>query len=433
MLINFSVSNFLSFKDLQRIDLTPDSLKEHSEFLHVPYLFDYDERLLKSVAIFGHNSHGKTNFLKAYEFFLNFIFKSFSFNRAEETINIESFKLNSENIDKPSEFETSFYLKNFRYRYGFKITAKEVVEEWLFYSESKLRENYLFIRGGSEIKISKLWNKESDIKIEQAYLFTKKHHLLLSVLIAQGNIPRIKEIEKWFRGNTILSQLTYSEQINRSVLIYSHSDYRSLINRFIESADLGFTSIVEKIDSHLNKSISLEKNFLELWFERELNDFELYSQHTIYNDKYQKEGIVLFELLKSESSGTIKFFILVCLLTYAIKKGQLVIIDELDSHFHSQLLMFLITKYNDSKINNLGSQLIFTSHNTILLNSKLLRRDQIVFVEKNEYGESFIRKMHTSKTPIRIDTSIEKEYIKGKLGGTSKNLNYPNSNLSFEF
>lgn len=432
MLINFSVGNYLSFKEIQTLDMTPDSLKEHQDYLHIPYLFDHKARLLKSVAIYGHNSHGKSNFLKAYQFFVNFIFSSFSFSRAEEVISVENFKLNSAFQNQPSYFEIIFYLRETKYRYGFKITSKKIVEEWLFYAEPKIRENYLFVRSEDGIKISKTWNKETENKIEQAYLFTKPHHLLLSVLIAQKNIPRTTEIDKWFRGNLIINQISNDDQIKQAILIFSQLEYRDIVNKFIDKADLGFTTIIEKIDSHLNKRISLDKEILEIWYDRELKDFELYTQHDTYNEVFKKEGTVLFEMLKSESSGSIKFFILSCLLSYAIKKGQLIIIDELDARFHSLLLLFLIIKYNDAKSNTLGSQLIFTSHNTILLDNKILRRDQIVFVEKNIYGESSLKRMHTSKTPIRIDTSIEKDYIKGKLGGTSKNLKSANENLLFE-
>ena len=118
-------------------------------------------------------------------------------------------------------------------------------------------------------------------------------------------------------------------------------------------------------------------------------------------------------------------------MSYAIKQGQLIFIDEIDSKFHSDLLQIIIQFYNDSKINVSGSQMIFTTHNTILLNN--LRRDQIIVVEKNEFGESSLRRAHASDNPIRIDSSIEREYSKGKLGGVSKKLRKDNNQTSFEF
>jgi len=126
-------------------------------------------------------------------------------------------------------------------------------------------------------------------------------------------------------------------------------------------------------------------------------------------------------LLKSESSGSIKYFVTAAYLSYAIKQSQLIWIDELDSSLHPLLLQMLIKAYNRPEINANASQLIYTTHNTILMNKKL-RRDQIVFVNKNKYGESFLERMHTKERPIRIDKSVEKEYRDGDLGGVSTKL-----------
>lgn len=72
----------------------------------------------------------------------------------------------------------------------------------------------------------------------------------------------------------------------------------------------------------------------------------------------------------------------------------------------------------------MNSQMIFTTHNTVLLDKKL-RRDQMFFVEKNEQGESSLERMHSSKKPIRVGKSLEKEYRKGTIGGVSKKLINP--------
>src|ERR1700734_3227583 len=111
MLRNFSVGNFLSFKDIQSLSLVADSLKELEENLHIPYFYNIEERILKSVAIYGHNSHGKTNFIKSFQFLHNFIFTSFSAGQIKNDIAIEPFRLNSSMKDKPSFFELIFLVK----------------------------------------------------------------------------------------------------------------------------------------------------------------------------------------------------------------------------------------------------------------------------------------------------------------------------------
>ena len=155
----------------------------------------------------------------------------------------------------------------------------------------------------------------------------------------------------------------------------------------------------------------------------------------IYDAFYKAKEVIEFDFIKKESEGTIKFFIIDTLLVLAIKNEYLLIIDELDSKFHSDLLGLLVKNFHSSEINNSEAQLIFTSHNTILLD-KHLRRDQILPVEKNIHGESKLQSMHTKKTPVRNDTLIEKAYRKGRFGGVSKKLlkdkNDPNQKSLFD-
>jgi AAA15 family ATPase/GTPase len=121
------------------------------------------------------------------------------------------------------------------------------------------------------------------------------------------------------------------------------------------------------------------------------------------------------------SSGSIKYFILTCFIVYALKNAQLIWIDELDASLHTSLFSLIIKQFNDSKYNSSGSQMIFTTHNTVMLNRQL-RRDQIMFVTKNKYGESFLKPMHSPDKPIRIGKSVESEYRDGDLGGVSEKV-----------
>lgn len=415
------------------MDFTPESLKEHIGHLHIPYLYSVDARILKAVAILGHNSHGKSNFIKGYQFFLDLIFSSFVIGRNEQSIQIDKFRLSTTTSESPSLFEAEIYLRDTKYRYGFKIEQNKVSEEWLWYSEPKIRENYLFIRAKQDFKVSKLWSKECEGKVEQSLFFTKATNLLLSVLISQGSIPRIGEIAKWFRGNLIISDISDESHIEKAVAILSHPSFRGTINYFLQDADLGFVSIVEKIDSHFKKNMSLDREFLDIIFSTEIGRFELYAKHDIYDGNYARVNTILFEILKSESSGTIKYLVLICYLSYAIKQGQLVLVDEIDSKFHSLLLKHLIKIYLSNKINVSGSQMIFTTHNTFILGKSILRRDQITIVEKNQYGESSIKRMHGARKPLRVDTQIEKEYLKGDLGGVSEKLKKNNDQNELDF
>ena len=418
MLISFSVGNFLSFKEIQTLNLVADSLKELQGNLHIPFFYNKDERLLKSIALYGHNSHGKTNLIKAFQFFHELIFTSFTQGQLTNRVELEPFQLNTSMQDKPSLFEIIFLIKETKYRYRLTITPSYIVQEELYYSQAKIRENYLFERTGQEIKLSKQWNKDNNNRVEPLIQFTKPHILFLSVLLSQENLTSVSEIGKWLSGNLVIPD-NYMLEFKKAQLIYTDPNYTSLILKFISAADLGFTSIFDKLDRLSKSNPLLEKGFLNILFDKEIKNFELYTNHIVFDAGYKEVSKIEFELQKNESAGSIKYFVIVCLLAYAIKHSQLIWVDELDARFHSLLLEMLITSFHDPNINPINSQLIFTTHNTYLLDQKL-RRDQMVIVEKNEWGESSIKRAHTVETPVRIGKSLENEYRKGKLGGVSK-------------
>lgn len=431
MLIKFSVGNFLSFKEVTTLDMSADSLKEMKEHLHIPYLYNVDLKLVKSMALYGHNSHGKSNLIKAYSFFHKLILRSFSLGKASNEIGVEPFSLNISMADQPSIFEVVFLIKDTKYRYGFKITNQRILEEWLYYAESKLRENPLFHRYEQDFRdIGKSWNKESNNRIVQAQLFTKQTNLFLSVLLTQDNIPRIEAIANWFKGNLICTGYNFESLINGGAgVIYSNLQYRSLILKFIKGADLGFTSIFDKI-SNMIQNDKIHSDIADFLFDTEKRNFDLFTSHKVYNENYEFIKSIEFDLVKKESSGSIKYFIISCFLAYAINNSQLIFIDELDASLHTNLLVALINTFHNPKVNVTGAQLIFTTHNTALLDKKL-RRDQVILVNKNDFGESSLQKMHTADNPIRIDKSVEKEYRSGELGGVSKKVNKNDSPTLF--
>lgn len=417
MVIKFAFGNVFSFKEKQVVSFQPEGLKELPEHLHEPLLSEPSEPLLKSMAIYGHNSHGKSNLIKALLFFRDFVTASFSL---PDRFYIEPFLLNTSTLNEPTFFEIQFYIKDTKYRYGFEIKGNVITGEWLHYTLPNIRENYLFLRVGQEFIFSKNWNKENGNKIDvQSIPFAKPSVLLLSILNAQALAP-INEITKKISEIVIIENIN-SDVIEKAVSIYSDDDYQDSILNFIRKADLGFTSIFDKIEKKL-KETKFERGILNMWYDEQIRDFQLYSIHDIYNEKFEKIQTTRFELFKKESEGSIKFFIIVCLLLYALKNNLLICIDELDSKLHSELLQLLIREYHNPNVNLSTAQLIFTTHNTVLLD-KQLRRDQFLVIEKDEYGQSSVRKMHTKETPIRIDSSMEKEYRKGKLGGVSKKVN----------
>lgn len=420
MILKISFSNIFSFKDEQEISFIPQPLKEFPEYLVKPHKYGDSEVLLRSIATYGHNSYGKSNILKALEYFLGAI--SNSFKNSTILTELDYFALNTTSRKKPSLFEVIFLIDDVKYRYGFKISQDRVHEEWLYYAPYGVKESYLFERNEQEFRISKQWNRASENKIEsQATPFAIPNVLLSSVLIAQNN-SAILSIFKPLNSILLIKDVTAPSLLAKSALIFSSPRYAIKVNQLLEGADLGFKTIFDKVEKRLAETNKYERGFLQnIFYEKEVEKFELYTYHRIYDDLLNEKEVIEFDFLKKESDGTIKFFIIASLLVYAIENNLAVFIDELDSKFHSDLLDLLISKFHSPIINTGGCQLFFTTHNTILLDKKL-RRDQVYLVEKDEYGASNIKPMHTKSSPVRIDASIEKDYRKGKYGGVSKKI-----------
>ena len=247
MLATFKFGNYLSFKDEYSLSLIPESLKEGVNYLHTGIQYDFDLKLLKSIGIYGHNSHGKSNLIKAIEFFQYFTLNSADL-KSNESIELQNFKLNSASYELPSFFEIIFFIKDFKYRYGFKLTSKNVVEEWLFYAQAKVRENYLFIRAEQDFKLSKNWEKAGGASLDKSIHYTQKHELLLSSLfLTENKPPHIENIKRWIKNIIIVSDISEEKYFKQALLILNNERYRTLVNKLISQADLGFTTIIDKI------------------------------------------------------------------------------------------------------------------------------------------------------------------------------------------
>lgn len=419
MILKISFSNIFSFKDEQVLTFQPQPLKEFNSNLHK--LNEYgSEDILKLLSLYGHNSHGKSNVLKTISFFTSFIKNSFT--RQSDSIGLENFALNTSSINNPSKFEIIFTHKEIKYRYGFQLDKERIYEEWLYYAPYGTKENYLFDRVDQEFRISKLWNKESENKINiLAVPFATPQVLLLSVLIAQNNLVATI-VANTINAIIVIRDLNDTSLLSKAAKIFSQERYAIQIQELISKADLGFNSIFDKIENKLSESDRFSRGFLQdIFFEKSIEKFELFTQHKIYDENKEERFVIEFDFLKNESDGSIKLFVLSCLLIYAIRNNIFLILDELDSKLHSDLVILIIKYFHSVQFSDSKCQFLFTTHNTILLDD-ILRRDQILFVEKNYYGESSIRPMHTKEHPVRSDISIEKVYRKGKLGGVSKKV-----------
>ncbi|MDY7012637.1 MAG: ATP-binding protein, partial [Cyanobacteriota bacterium] len=165
-------------------------------------IFQVDEelRLLKSVAIYGANASGKSNLVDAIGFMKWFVVNSSKSTQIGDEIPVKKFRLSSETDTEPSFFEIVFVLEGKIYRYGFEVTEKQVVSEWLFHVPKK-KEHFLFERKSNEFKMTKVFSEGENLESK-----TRKNALFLSV-VAQFNGKISQKILFWIGSLISLSGL----------------------------------------------------------------------------------------------------------------------------------------------------------------------------------------------------------------------------------
>lgn len=393
MLINFTVGNYRSFKEQKTLSMEATAITELKERL----IIKGKHKLLPSAVIYGANSSGKSNFIKAMGRFARLVNESSKLN-SNDTLDIIPFLLCDESENQPSYFEIELFLDNDIYRYGFEVDNKRVCGEWLFEKkEGKIKEKCLFIRTLEGIGIEKGFEEGKGLESK-----TRDNALFLSIVdIFNGTIA--KKIVSVISYIWTISEIDHDNFYQITNLVFDNTNnFKDEILDLIKKFDLGFD------------------NF-EIPENKELADkIKAYTFH----NKYDNEGIFTgekqFDMREHESSGTNKLFDLIPVIFTTLKVGATLIIDELDAKLHPILTRKIIDLFNDKETNPNNAQLIFATHDTNLLNTKTFRRDQIWFTEKDSKQASDLYSLVEFKEPdgtkVRKDSSLEKDYINGRYG-----------------
>ncbi|MCZ8192056.1 MAG: ATP-binding protein [Microcystis sp. LE19-338.1B] len=401
MLIEFSVGNYRSFKDVVTLSMVAADEAADNDELDKNNVFKVNQNfsLLKSAAIYGANASGKSNLILALYFMQSFVINSSKL-QITDKIDLEKFRLSSETEDKPSFFKIVFHLDNKTYEYSFEVTQERVISEELSCTP-KTRKTNIFSREKDKIKYSKSLMKGKDVKD-----LTKKNTLFLSIA-AQFNDPLAGKILLWFSRVKIISgsQLENLRQLSIDYL----SREQNLKNEIV--------SLIKKLDLSIKyMSIEVGRKPLDN-FHKDIPD-TVYNSIETYHEKYDLEGKVIglesFQLNKHESRGTQKLFALLAPILSVLKASEVLIIDELDSLLHPLMAIAIIGLFNSQQTNPKNAQLIFATHDVNLLSNQLFRRDQIWFTEKNRQEATDLYSL--VEFDIDNNASFEQDYIQGRYG-----------------
>lgn len=415
MLIKFLFENFLSFKKTTTIDFEASSIRELPENTHNITTTSVPLKVLRSAAIFGANASGKSNILKAFHFFRNQVLLNQSFN----TIKLEPYRLDPEFENKPSLFEATILIESSIYRYGFALTDKAILSEWLYKIE-KRKEELIFKRNGQDFQIEKKLKNESDGAIQMISKITREDVLFLSHL---GNFKSetADQILNWFKKSILILDSTSQQLLNYTAALLNDNYFKRRISQILLGADLSFTSIETEIKELASKS-GYSEGFIATLYENEYKEYRIKTKHLKYHNN-NIVGHTFFDLAENESLGSQKFVVLLGPLLKVLKDGGTIWIDELDARIHTNLLLQVLRFFNSNRNNLLGGQLIYSAHNTTIL-EKDLRRDQMIFVKRDNFEGSLVTTLHKWDNKVRSDASFDKDYLKGKYGAI------PNVDLS---
>ena len=442
MLLRFTVENLFCFADETVFSMVASKDEEHSE--HKCNLRDsYEHEALCAAALYGANAHGKTKLVEAVSFARNLILEG---RRPGQSIPVSTFRLDAEKLRQPSYCEFVIFHLGVEYTYGFLVNNTRIEEEWLFArpdgEEVRYFERVTDNKGNTHIEFGGILNNlesEDNKFIEYVARGTRDNQLFLTEAVDR-NIEALRPIYSWFL-NTLIIVPTNREMESLVIRAYEDSDFSNFVSSFLKLANTGIDTIsIEEKSLNFDKlSISKKSKYTSSSdefikeFEKDIAD-GLVSQiesegrklseavqpsmngemllrlKTVRNDNHGKS--VLFDI-DEESSGTQRIMQILPVLADMRETSKVYVVDELDRMLHpllSRLFLETFLKFNKNNKN----QLIFTTHETSLLNLDLLRRDEIWFVEKDQSGSSHLYSLASLK--VRPDLKIERGYLQGRFG-----------------
>ena len=413
MLLEFRVKNFLSIKDEVCLDLKATNI---TDFGDTNLIKTERHKILKGAVVYGANSSGKSNLIKAMSTMRRIVFQSFEKSSTSD-LNIEPFLLDTISENEPSFFEVTFLLNNIKYRYGFELTNSEVKAEWLMEAK-KIAEKYLFVRENDGIDVNPQYKEAKDLEEK-----TRDNALFLAV-IDQFNGKLASQIMMWFNNFITISGLSHEKYNTVTFQMLDKEESKHLLQSFYNNLDLGFDNVkINERDLHTNDIPDDMPEHVVKQFISDLEGKKIVDVKTLHKKRNPLDNSftdVEFNLRSQESSGTNKVFNISGPIFDVLTNGGILVIDELDASLHPLLTLSITRLFNSTEHNSKNAQLVFSTHDTNLFSYGKFRRDQIYFIEKDKNFSSDLYSLVEYKgdggITVRKDRKFEKDYIQGKYG-----------------
>lgn len=406
MLAEFRVTNYRSFKDEQVLSLIASS--EESKGTKSIKVGGFN--ILKSAVVYGANASGKSNLIKAMAC-MSEIVRGSAGCKPDQSLPIVPFAFDEKTKTQPSTFEVTFFMDGIRYQYGFSATSKKITREWLLswpkgrsqtWFERDIEEDEPYFGPSLKGQNKAVWGK------------VKNNSLFLSTA-AQWNHEQLSIVYKWFKENfrevppkeagvIITDELFFnakdSEEEEEELKIHDFA------MELLRKADFGIDGIeIEKLD--------ISDSEFPAEIPKEVRKF--ISEHPSYTKTFSHCDGKYTLSFREESEGTQRFYSFLGLLLVSIYYGFTIFDDELEVNMHPLLTRKLIEFVYQFEVDNCSAQLIFTTHDTTLLDPELFGRDQVWFTEKDKHGATQLYSLADYKD-VRKGEAMQKKYLAGRYG-----------------
>ncbi|MDB5239641.1 MAG: hypothetical protein JWP57_266 [Spirosoma sp.] len=424
----------MSIRDEQIFSLVAVSgLKEQQEHLSNNLIVATGELdVLRSAVVYGANASGKSNLLRAIEFFIDSI--TLAPPTGSAVSSYSPFVLDQKSPGEPTLLEAIFVMNNVVYRYGFEVQQQAVIAEWLFIRRKQ--ETYVFDRSSVELRINRPYKKLIELQNNKMVAQTA----LLLNLGALFNDETCQTVQNW-ASDVRCIQGTEDYQFRDYTIQYLEKpENKQRILNLLRDADLGIEDIelIRPEKKTLTEVVVKPTKFYggdwipsnptalteylqgSYRMKTSIQNIGLKSTRVFWDARTSQFKSISMPFNSFESQGTQKFFNLIGLILWHLDNGGVLIADELDTKLHPLLTQRIVQLFNSSLTNPRNAQFVFATHDTNLLSAGLFRRDQIWFTEKDSLGATQLYALTDYKPggkTVRNDEQLEKNYIAGKYGG----------------
>ena len=408
MLLRFRVSNHLSFRDLQEVSFVASSLKERKGFL-IDCAAAPNNSVVPAAVVYGTNASGKSNLVGAMETMRAMVLDSHMKGDPGGGVARQPFRLDPSCLQAATQFDVDFVTEGTRYHYGFKASDEAFVSEWLdVYPKAHRRLG--FARDGREFAFGR-WLKGQNSSIAK---LTRPNSLFLSAA-AQNGHEQLSKVFTYFRSIRIIRDVAVSG-IELMIRLKQGEPDRRVI-AFLRRLGTGVVDFRRTAATNSEQCLGMLREITppgastDVFFEK-LGRDAMGKVVELVHRGWDNEPIPLG--LDRESSGTRRLLAVMGELYRALDEGTPVIMDELDASLHTHAGEAVLSLFCSAASNPKGAQLLATTHDTNLMRSSSLRRDQLWFTQKDENGATEIYPLTDFKT--RWGDNFELGYLQGRYG-----------------